>query len=154
MSIVYVHQEFTGLILFLYSLSYHYSQSGEKNAAKTFEYSCLSVESLCKDEMFELILPYVKTAWSCASTPSKVRLLKRLLEHAQNKVRAKISQGEDGPGASVLLTMIDDRLSATRASLDQGNFHKLPFLSCLISTVTLVRSLASLKKSHKIHVQS
>lgn len=131
------------------SLSYHYSQSGDSNVAKAFEYSKLSIESLCRGEVFEVILHYVEAARKCAVNKSDKRTLKRILEEVQEKVRAKISQDDDGPRTSHLLTTIDDHLSDILHAYDLSIFAFRP----LVSFLTSIRSTMSLNKRRQIHAE-
>ena len=134
------------------SLSYHYSQSGDKNVTKAFKYSSLSVDSLCRDGAFELILPYVEAAWKSAVTKSHRRTLKRILEKCRKNVRDKISHSNDRLGASSLLTMIDDRLSVILDTFHQERFGLWKFLPCVASICN--RSALLRKVSCRVHAQS
>ncbi|CAE7525709.1 unnamed protein product, partial [Symbiodinium microadriaticum] len=80
----------------IFSLSYHYSEScDDAHQSLAFRYSCRSVQSLCQDGMYLLILPYVEAAWNSAVSRSERRSLRRILESTYHSLRQILPTGDE-----------------------------------------------------------
>ena len=110
------------LILMCYrvSLSYHFSRSNDKDhLPRAFFYSCRSLESLCDQGAYELILPYLEASWSYALSDDDKKQLRPILERAHRCVRATM-------GDNRLLDLIEERLRGILGKIRRDKFISRP----------------------------